>query len=289
MAATGRALHRWALRPSGRFVLPALALAALLALAGGAGGYLVPATAPDKPLSQADPHAAGADGTQPSAPDGLDPDATPLPGATDLPTDEPTGTTAAVTRPEDVLAGWATKLSPVLGIPIVALEAYGYAQLWSQQSLPSCHLTWTTLAGIGKVESNHGRTNGAVLQQDGRAMPPIIGLTLDGTGERAKIPDTDHGRYDGDMIYDHAIGPMQFLPNTWGKYQVDADQDGSADPNDINDAALAAADYLCAGGRNLSVPADWRSAILSYNDLDSYADDVFAAADNYGMQSRTVS
>jgi membrane-bound lytic murein transglycosylase B len=270
-------------------VLPALAVVALLAAAGGVGGYLVPATAPAKPLGQPDTSSSGAEDPGVGAPAGLDPDATPLPGATDIPTGEPTGTTAAVNRPQDVLAAWATKLSPALGIPVVALEAYGYAQLWSQQTQPSCHLAWTTLAGIGKVESDHGRTNGAVLQQDGRAMPPIIGLTLDGTGDRARVPDTDHGKYDGDTVYDHAIGPMQFLPSTWGRYQVDADQDGSADPNDINDAALAAANYLCAGGRNLSEPAVWRSAILSYNDLNSYANDVFTAADDYGKQSRTVS
>lgn len=270
-------------------MLPALALVALLTVAGGAGGYLVPATAPAKSLAQADATPSGAGGLPASGPAGLDPDATPLPGATDVPTDGSNGTTTTATRPEDVLAGWATKLSPVLGIPVVALEAYGYAQLWSQQSQPSCHLTWTTLAGIGKVESDHGRTNGAVLQQDGRAMPPIIGLALDGSSGRAKVADTDHGKYDGDMIYDHAIGPMQFLPGTWEKYQVDADQDGSADPNDINDAALAAADYLCAGGRNLSQPGDWWAAIFSYNRPQSYADSVFAAANAYGQQSRTVS
>jgi membrane-bound lytic murein transglycosylase B len=286
--ASGRAIHRWALRPSGRFALPALALLVLLAAAGGAGAYLVPATAPDKPVSQPGANATDADGTHTEVPGGIDPDATPLPGATDVPTDEPTGQPTSAARPADVLLGWATKLSPALGIPVTALQAYGYAQLWSQQSQPSCHLTWTTLAGIGKVESNHGRTNGAILQPDGRAMPPIVGLPLDGTADRQKIVDTDHGKYDGDTVYDHAVGPMQFLPATWGKYQVDADQDGVADPNDINDAALAAADYLCAGGRNLSVAGDWWSAILSYNALQSYAQNVFTAANDYGVQSRTM-
>jgi membrane-bound lytic murein transglycosylase B len=100
--------------------------------------------------------------------------------------------------------------------------------------------------------------------------------------------DTDQGTYDGDTVYDRAIGPMQFIPSTWVRYQVDADQDGTADPNDINDAAMAAANYLCAGGRDLSQPNDWWAAILSYNAIQSYARSVFTAANDYGVKSRSV-
>ncbi|GAA5177931.1 lytic murein transglycosylase [Rugosimonospora acidiphila] len=287
--ATGRATQRWALRPSGRFALPALALAALLAVAGSAGGYLVPATAPNQPLpvpsggaQDTDPAQAG--GPQLGVPTEPDPTDTSLPGMTDVPTEGPT----APAQPQDALVGWAGPLSTTLSIPIVALQAYGYAQLSEQQSEPACHLTWTTLAGIGKVESNHGRANGAELLSSGKAVPPIIGLPLDGNGNRAKITDTDHGQYDGDSVYDRAVGPMQFVPSTWNRYQVDADQDGTADPNDINDAALAAANYLCAGGRDLSKPGDWWAAILSYNALQSYAENVFTAANDYGIHSRGV-
>ena len=81
---------------------------------------------------------------------------------------------------------------------------------------------------------------------------------------------------------------MQFLPGTWEQYQIDADQDGVADPNDINDAALAAADDLCADGRDLSVPLSWWAAIQTYNAPLSYAQDVFNAANDYGVRSRTV-
>jgi hypothetical protein len=285
----GQATHRWALRPSGRFVLPALVLAALLAGAGSAGGYLVPATAPERPLTQPSQPSDGlggglSDGTGlpngdqvPGQPDGTDPSDAPLPGADD-------GSTGA--RPADTLAAWAKQLSPVVGIPVVALQAYGYGQLRSQQTDPGCHLTWTTLAGIGKIESDHGREGGTVLQPDGKALPPIIGAALDGVGNRAKVLDHDHGLYDGDTTYDRAVGPMQFLPTTWENYQVDADLDGISDPNDINDSALAAAKYLCAGNRDLSVGPDWWSGVLSYNNLRSYAEDVFAAADNYGVLSR---
>jgi membrane-bound lytic murein transglycosylase B len=89
-------------------------------------------------------------------------------------------------------------------------------------------------------------------------------------------------------VYDRAVGPMQFIPDTWAKFQTDADNDGVADPNDINDAAMAAANYLCSGGRDLSDGPAWWSAVLAYNAVRAYAMGVFNAANDYGVRSRTV-
>jgi membrane-bound lytic murein transglycosylase B len=179
-------------------------------------------------------------------------------------------------------------VSPVVGVPVPALKAYGYAQLRTTLALPGCHLSWTTLAGIGKVESGHGAAGGATLRSDGEVTPPIVGPVLNGEGGRALVRDTDLGHYDGDSSYDRAIGPLQFLPATWEAYQADGDADGRRDPSDINDAALAAANFLCAGGRDLARPADWWAAVLAYNNVTAYAQSVFAAADQYGRLSRTV-
>src|SRR5439155_23450334 len=126
----------------------------------------------------------------------------------------------------------------------------------------------------------------ATLRPDGHALPPIIGPPLDGKDNRLAVTDSDTGELDGDQLWDHAVGPMQFLPSTWRGFGVDADGDGVADPNDINDAALAAARLLCNGGRNLSVAADWWTAIARYNAVQSYAQDVFNAANDYGVRSR---
>jgi Transglycosylase SLT domain len=280
----GRTLRRWATGPGGRFVLPTLAVLVLLAGVAIGGRYLAPAVSPTPVAAVPSQAPAGSDANSPSqAPDdgpSIDPQ----------PTDsaDPNASPTANARPQDTLAAWAARMSPVVGVPPIALQAYGFAQLRAQQTLPGCHLTWTTLAGIGKIESDHGREGGAFLLPDGRALPPIIGAPLDGTGGRALVKDTDHGLLDGDPVYDRAVGPMQFIPDTWNKYQVDADGDGVSDPNDINDASLAAADYLCAGGRNLSDGPSWWSAVLSYNAVRAYAMDVFNAANDYGQKSRTV-
>ncbi|HET9518469.1 MAG TPA: murein transglycosylase, partial [Actinoplanes sp.] len=59
------------------------------------------------------------------------------------------------------------------------------------------------------------------------------------------------------------------------------------DPNDIDDAALAAGNYLCGAARDMAKPDDWWEAILSYNDVRPYAQKVFTEADSYGRRSRT--
>jgi membrane-bound lytic murein transglycosylase B len=75
---------------------------------------------------------------------------------------------------------------------------------------------------------------------------------------------------------------MQFIPSTWTTYAVDADGSGTADPHDIDDAALAAGRYLCANNHNLATPQGWWDAILNYNGVQTYAQNVFNAANDYG-------
>jgi membrane-bound lytic murein transglycosylase B len=150
------------------------------------------------------------------------------------------------------------------GIPITALTAYQAAAVREAELTPDCGLPWPLLAGIGRVESDHGRFAGAVLHSDGLSSPRVIGIPLNGHGT-ALIRDTDNGALDGDTVYDRAVGPMQFIPSTWAGWGVDANHDGVKDPFNIFDAAAAAADYLCAAGRDLTTTHGQVQAILSYN------------------------
>ena len=163
------------------------------------------------------------------------------------------------------------------GIPARAVQAYQAAAT----SMASCGIPWTLLAAIGRVESNHGRFAGATLLADGRSDPPIVGIPLDGRPGVAQIGDTDSGRYDGDTTHDRAVGPMQFIPGTWALFATDGDRDGKSDPFDLDDAAAAAAKYLCQAGGDLSTSAGQQDAVYSYNRSDSYVALVLALSAEY--------
>jgi membrane-bound lytic murein transglycosylase B len=165
------------------------------------------------------------------------------------------------------IGGSTVPISYVGGIPAVVLSAYRDAAAQLAQSQPGCHLPVELLAAIGKVESGHAR--GGHVDANGTAVPRILGPVLNGAGFAA-IPDTDHGALDGDPVWDRAVGPMQFIPSTWRRWAADGNHDGIADPENVYDAGLAAARYLCAGGRDLSTAAGLQSAILSYNYSDAY-------------------
>jgi membrane-bound lytic murein transglycosylase B len=184
--------------------------------------------------------------------------------------------THAAGRPADQLRDWAARRAPALGIPIEALEAYAYAARVAEVENPGCHLRWTTLAGIGMVESHHGTYRGAVIAPNGDVSPPIRGVRLDGTNGNREILDadaTEAARAAGvaDPVFARAMGPMQFIPETWRLYGVDANNDGVISPDNIDDAALSAAGYLCFRGKDMATPRGWMNALRAYNHSDPYA------------------
>lgn len=113
-------------------------------------------------------------------------------------------------------------------------------------------IPWNVLAGIGKEETNHGRST---------------------------LPGVHSGENKA-----HAGGPMQFIPGTWAGYGVDGDHDGKKDRYDPADAIPAAARYLKANG----APEKMRDAILHYNLASWYVDDVLNYAKHYASGDFTV-
>jgi len=189
---------------------------------------------------------------------------------------------ADVPGPHDPQVAWVNRISAATYVPQRALSAYLNAQTVMAQRDPGCHLSWTTVAGVGWVESQHGQYGGDSIGPDDRETQPIIGPALDGTNGMRKVPDTDHGALDGDPQWDHAVGPMQFLPATWLEYGLRASNDGQApDPQNIADAALTAGRYLCVSGGDLSVPQNWWTALYAYNNSAAYGQQVFSGADAY--------
>jgi Transglycosylase SLT domain len=174
------------------------------------------------------------------------------------------------------------------GIPTAALIAYERAATVLAEADPRCQLEWPLIAAIGRVESDHGRANGNVIGADGISRPGVYGIPLNGQGNTASISDSDDGVYDNDLTWDRAVGPMQFIPSTWQVVAVDGDSDGTKNPQDIDDAALATAVYLCAGEGDLSTDSGARAAVYRYNHSSDYVNLVMSIAEAYTMGSYTM-
>jgi hypothetical protein len=108
-------------------------------------------------------------------------------------------------------------------------------------------LDWAILAGIGKVECDHGRDPEPACTREGA-------VNLAGAG-----------------------GPMQFIASTWARYGVAAHGQGPADRWDPADAIYAAANYLRASG----APGDYERAIFAYNHARWYVEVVRGWAAKY--------
>jgi membrane-bound lytic murein transglycosylase B len=210
-----------------------------------------------------------------------------LPDGTSLPT-EAIEAPASVSQPGVVApgvpagqAGQAVTTASTSGIPSAALAAYQRAEAVINSADKGCHLPWQLIAAIGRVESDHGRFGGNVLNDEGLAQPGIYGIALNGKQNTQLIADTDAGQYDNDTTFDRAVGPMQFIPSTWSVVGVDGDSDGKRNPQDIDDAALATAVYLCSGDDDLSAEQGQRASVFRYNHSNDYVDLVLSIMQAY--------
>ncbi|MGH2445381.1 MAG: lytic transglycosylase domain-containing protein [Candidatus Limnocylindria bacterium] len=186
------------------------------------------------------------------------------------------------------VAAWAlgrADLGPIFvgRVPAVAYDAYRSASAAASSVTEACAVEWTILAGIGHMESRHGRIDADhAIAADGDVVPPIRGRPLDGSGGTQTIPDTDGGALDGDADWDRAMGPLQFIPTTWSELGRDGNGDGVADPDNLYDAALTTVAHLC-----LREPGDYadrgqlRRALIAYNASGRYADAVLERIEHY--------
>lgn len=248
-------------RPAKVFVAIAGMVAAGLAVGSGT---LFLTLAGQAGQSQAQEQTQGTDGARQEA-------------APDLPLLPPADPAGRGELPQVVDSDWMDATAEATGIPRRPLQAYVGAAAWTTDRMPSCGLGWNTLAAIGQVETNHGRVDGTRIQDSGDVSQPIVGVELSGGAGVRTIEDTDDGDLDGDSEYDRAVGPMQFIPQSWAMHGRDGNGDRKADPQNIDDAAMSAAAYLCAGG-SLNGSRGWENAVLSYNDSLDYVQAVYDAA-----------
>lgn len=171
-------------------------------------------------------------------------------------------------------------------IPLVALNAYVRAERLLATESSGCGIHWSQLAGIGRIESIHGYFGDSTLDFNGNTTVDVIGIPLNGRNNTIRIRDTDDGALDGDVFYDRAVGPMQFIPTTWDLYGADGNADGIEDPQNIYDAALAAARYLCAAPGSMQTLSGEQAGYWAYNHDLAYSRNVTNAGRGYYDQLR---
>jgi cell wall-associated NlpC family hydrolase len=121
-----------------------------------------------------------------------------------------------------------------------------YLLLYEQAGV-AFDVPWQVLAGIGKVECDHGRNLDPACWQEGAENAAGAG------------------------------GPMQFLASTWQEYGIAASGSGAPDRWNPTDAIVSAANFLKANG----APDTLEPAVFAYNHSDSYVQQVLAWADLY--------
>ena len=166
-----------------------------------------------------------------------------------LPASAATAQTFRVVTPVSGLPSFETPNEPgsvampfALSTPPQTPETRSYEQLlelW-QRAGEAYGVPWEILAAINEIESNFG----------GNMGPSSAG----------------------------AVGWMQFMPETWMRWGMDADGDGLADPWNPDDAVYSAARYLAAAGAH----EDLERAVFAYNHAQWYVDDVLELSASFG-------
>jgi membrane-bound lytic murein transglycosylase B len=82
---------------------------------------------------------------------------------------------------------------------------------------------------------------------------------------------------------------MQFIPEAWRNWHVDGGGDGVEAPQNIDDAVLATANYLCRASTAYETGDGWRAGIRSYNSPEVYLGTVAQYAIRYAAAAAAVS
>ena len=150
------------------------------------------------------------------------------------------GAGGGVALADRAASGYAPSAEALAEIPPLYLSLY-------RRAAARFGLDWSVLAGIGRVECDHG--------QD-----PDPSCTVE-----------------GQFNYAGAGGPAQFLASTWRTYGITPSGSGTPDMWNPADAIFSMANYLHASG----APRDYPDAIFAYNHAWWYVADVLGWATRY--------
>ncbi|WP_161631140.1 NlpC/P60 family protein [Nocardiopsis halophila] len=180
------------------------------------------------------------------------------------------GVSAAVVDPEDEYS----RLAEAVGGTVIRLGA------------PGVHLNPLDLA-LDETAKRDALTRRALFLHTllavmlGRPLEPRRRAALD----RALVAAYAKAGISTDRrTWNRAVGPNQHLPSDWSTYGADGNSDGTANPHNVYDSALASARELCMSGGE---SADFNDrdqlsrALFRYNNADWYVDQVLTEIDRF--------
>ena len=155
-------------------------------------------------------------------------------------------------------------------LPGAAFSAYRRASSTLKETDDRCEVPAALLVGIGRIMSNHGRTEDSLLQTGGLTSDRLVGLT------GSPVADVDGGQIDLSPVTDSRVGPLQVLPAQWLEFLPVGAIESS--PDWIFSSAIVTGRVLCSASRDLNSNEGIHRALNAFTKNASLTEAVLGSA-----------
>lgn len=184
------------------------------------------------------------------------------------------------------IIGW----KELVKIPVVHEWAESFQQSTAKLDVPSEYIAlykeaeniygvpWTLLAAHHRIETRFSTMDPLLSPAGAEGHMQFMPCTFVGWSH-----PSCGGLGKGDIPLEDKVSPA--IIEKYGGYGVDANNDGKADPYDLEDAIFSAANYLAASG---AADGEIEKAIFNYNRSDKYVEDVLHFYRLYESQLKEI-
>jgi cell wall-associated NlpC family hydrolase len=155
-------------------------------------------------------------------------------------------------------------------LPGAAFSAYRRASSTLKETDDRCEVPAALLVGIGRIMSNHGRTEDSLLQTGGLTSDRLVGLT------GSPVADVDGGQIDLSPVTDSRVGPLQVLPAQWLEFLPVGAIESS--PDWIFSSAIVTGRVLCSAGIEIKSNEGIHRALNAFTNNASLTEAILGSA-----------
>ena len=155
-------------------------------------------------------------------------------------------------------------------LPGAAFSAYRRASSTLKETDDRCEVPAALLVGIGRIMSNHGRTEDSLLQTGGLTSDRLVGLT------GSPVADVDGGQIDLSPVTDSRVGPLQILPAQWLEFLPVGAIESS--PDWIFSSAIVTGRVLCSAGIEIKSNEGIHRALNAFTNNASLTEAILGSA-----------